>query len=85
MPHPSSTTFIKLQLAQAIKDYIIHTKLSQTDAAMLLHTTQPRMSYLMRKHVDIFTIDTMIKMLATINYKVIIQCHPKHKKPKTRA
>ena len=38
--------------------------LPQREAALLLGTTQPRVSHLARGRIDLFTIDTLVNMLA---------------------
>lgn len=82
MPNSKTASLIKLQLAQAVHDFIVGAKLTQTEAANMLHTTQPRISYLMSKHVDLFTIDIMIRMLEKLNHRIIINCAPSKKKSK---
>jgi predicted XRE-type DNA-binding protein len=55
-----------LQLQKAIKSK----ELKQAEAAKLLEVTQPRVSDLMRGRVDLFSVDTLIDMLARLGIRV---------------
>jgi len=55
-----------LQLQKAIKSK----GLKQAEAAKLLEVTQPRVSDLMRGRVDLFSVDTLIDMLARLGIRV---------------
>ena len=55
-----------LQLQKAIKSK----GLKQAEAAKLLDVTQPRVSDLVRGRVDLFSVDTLIDMLARLGIRV---------------
>lgn len=69
---------IRAALMNAIEKYIhIHT-LTQKQAATQFHVTQPRISDLMRGHIDKFTIDMLINMLAKAHITVSLKIHDRH-------
>ena len=55
-----------VQLQKAIKSQ----GLKQAEAAKLLEVTQPRVSDLMRGRLDLFSVDTLIDMLARLGIRV---------------
>jgi predicted XRE-type DNA-binding protein len=55
-----------LQLQKAIRSK----GLKQAEVAKLLDVTQPRVSDLMRGRVDLFSVDTLIDMLARLGIRV---------------
>ena len=54
------------QLQKAIKSQ----GLKQAEAAKLLDVTQPRVSDLMRGRLDLFSVDSLIDMLARVGVRV---------------
>jgi predicted XRE-type DNA-binding protein len=46
--------------------------LTQAEAARLLGVTQPRVSALMRGKIDLFSIDTLVKMLSRMGIRVTV-------------
>jgi predicted XRE-type DNA-binding protein len=60
---PAQAENMKLRstLMMALKDHIVHTGLSQSEAAKLLGVTQPRVSDLMRGMIELFGLDTFAK------------------------
>lgn len=65
---------VKKKLAKCIVDYVKKHKLSQSEAAVLFGTTQPRISYLVNGNFRIFTIDSIIYMLDKLNYDITVKC-----------
>jgi len=63
---------IRSVLMQAVEQYIIKNKLTQSEAAKLLGVTQPRVSDLMRGKISLFTIDILVKMMTRINISVAL-------------
>jgi len=61
---------LRSSLMMALKDHIAHEKLSQSQAAKLFGVTQPRVSDLMRGKIDLFSLDTLVNMLASANLHV---------------
>lgn len=53
--------------------------LTQTEAAKLLHVTQPRISDLMRGKIERFSIDTLVEMLSRAGADITLKVrHRKH-------
>ena len=52
------------ELMMAITEHIRKSGLTQAQAAKLLGVTQPRVSDLVRGKIDLFSIDTLVQMLA---------------------
>jgi predicted XRE-type DNA-binding protein len=50
--------------------------LTQAKAAKLLKVSQPRISNLMRGRVDLFSIDTLVEMLARLGISVTVRTKP---------
>jgi len=44
--------------------------LKQAEAAKMFHVSQPRVSALMKGRIDLFSVDTLIDMLARAGFKV---------------
>jgi predicted XRE-type DNA-binding protein len=59
-----------IQLQKAIRSQ----GLRQVEAAKLLAVTQPRVSDLMRGRLDLFSVDTLIDMLARLGIRVTVVC-----------
>jgi predicted XRE-type DNA-binding protein len=58
------------ELMVAITQHIRKHALTQAEAAKLFGVTQPRVSDLMRGKIDLFSIDTLVQMLATAGMRV---------------
>lgn len=61
---------IRSELMIAIEKYIQDHQLTQIEAAKLLGINQPRLSKLLNGHIELFTIDKLIDMLANVDVKV---------------
>lgn len=61
---PAQAENMKLRstLMMALKDHIVRSALSQSEAAKLLGVTQPRISDLMRGKIELFGLDTLVNM-----------------------
>ena len=57
----------------ALKDHIARKGLSQSRAAKVFGVTQPRVSDLMRGKIDLFSLDTLVNMLAAAGLRVEVQ------------
>lgn len=57
-------------LMSAVITHIEKNGLTQAQAARLLGVTQPRISDLMRGKIDLFSLDTVVNMLAAAGMKV---------------
>jgi predicted XRE-type DNA-binding protein len=67
-------------LMMAISGYITQQGWSQAEAATALGVTQPRISDLMRGKVQLFSIDTLVNMLAGAGFRVEMQVTKRRKK-----
>lgn len=54
----------------ALKDHIAREGLSQSQAAKVFGVTQPRVSDLMRGKIDLFSLDTLVNMLAAADLHI---------------
>ncbi|HEY0851996.1 MAG TPA: XRE family transcriptional regulator [Bradyrhizobium sp.] len=69
---PAQAENMKLRstLMMALKDHIVRSGLSQSDAAKLLGVTQPRISDLMRGKIELFGLDTLVNMIGAAGLHV---------------
>ena len=61
---------IRSDLLIQLQKTISSQRLKQAEAAKLLDVTQPRVSDLMRGRIDLFSVDTLIDMLARLGIRV---------------
>ena len=61
---------IKSRMMMEIRQHLKEHKLTQTQAAKMMHVTQPRISDLINGKIDKFTIDMLITMLARLGLHV---------------
>lgn len=64
---------IRAELMITIKRYIAKHKLTQKKAATLMGVDQPRISKLLKGHIDLFTIDILIQMLERVGVHMILK------------
>ncbi|MGV8843544.1 MAG: helix-turn-helix domain-containing protein [Pseudomonas sp.] len=69
-PAQAENMKVRSALMIALKEHIEAEGLSQTNAAKLFGVTQPCISDLLRGKVTLFSIDTLINMLATAGLHV---------------
>lgn len=69
----AANLLIRSKLMVEIKKYIERERLTQAEAAKLFGVTQPRISDLKRGKIEIFTVDTLIKMLSRIGMTVSVR------------
>ena len=74
-PEEAEHLKVRSDLMMSLQKAISARRLKQGEAAKLLGVTQPRVSDLMRGRIDLFSIDTLIDMLARlgIRSKVVLQ------------
>jgi predicted XRE-type DNA-binding protein len=72
-PGQAENMKLRSQLMMAIRDHISREGLSQTAAAKVLGVTQPRVSDLVRGRIDLFSLDTLVNMLAAAGLHVELQ------------
>ena len=61
---------VRADLMVALEKAIAKRRLTQAQAAKLLGVTQPRVSDLLRGRIDLFSVDTLIDMLACLGITV---------------
>ena len=61
---------MRSELMIQIEKYILKNKLTQIEAARILHIDQPRLSKLLSGRVDLFTVDKLIQILSYTNINV---------------
>jgi predicted XRE-type DNA-binding protein len=64
---------IRAELMDAVRDVIRRHGLRQSDAALLFVVAQPRVSDLVRGKIELFSIDTLIGMLAAAGVQVNVR------------
>jgi predicted XRE-type DNA-binding protein len=69
-PAEASNLRMRSSMMMALDDFITRNKLTQARAAKLLRVSQPRISDLMRGHIDRFTLDTLVKMVVRAGLEV---------------
>lgn len=71
-PEESEHLKLRAQLMSAVRQVIEQRKLTQAQAAKLLGVTQPRISDLIRGKIDLFSMDTLVSMLAQAGMHVAL-------------
>jgi predicted XRE-type DNA-binding protein len=61
---------LRSSLMIALQDHIDKSGMSQKEAAKVFGVTQPRVSDLMRGHIDLFSIDSLVNMLTAAGLRV---------------
>jgi predicted XRE-type DNA-binding protein len=69
-PAQAENMKIRSSLMIALREHITQSGMSQVQAAKTFGVTQPRISDLMRGHIDLFAIDSLVNMLATAGLHV---------------
>ncbi|HUY25952.1 MAG TPA: XRE family transcriptional regulator [Candidatus Binataceae bacterium] len=69
-PKEAESLRLRAELMIEIRRLIKARKLTQASAATLFGVTQPRVSDLVRGKIDLFSIDTLIEMLARAGMRV---------------
>ncbi len=64
---------IRADLMIEVEHFIAGRGLTQSEAAKLLHVTQPRISDLMRGKIERFSIDTLVEMLSRAGADVTVK------------
>ena len=74
-PREAANLRARSELMIALKEHIQASKMTQARAAKLLGVTQPRISDLMRGKIDLFSLETLIDMLARAGAHVKLSVH----------
>ncbi len=72
-PKEAESLRLRAELMVELGRLIKERKLTQSAAARLFGVTQPRVSDLMRGKIDLFSIDTLVSMLARAGMRVEIR------------
>lgn len=64
---------LRSALMMAISEHIEEAKVTQIEAAKLLHITQPRVSALIKGKIEEFRLDTLINLAHRLGLHVIMQ------------
>ncbi len=72
---------VRADLLIHIQKAVAARRLKQTEVARLLNVTQPRVSDLLRGRLDLFSIETLIDMLARLGIQVrlVVKSHPRRR------
>src|SRR5262245_45428267 len=81
----SGSLRLRADLMIQIHRLIERSKLTQAAAAKMLGVTQPRISDLVRGKIDLFSIDTLVDMLARAGIRVGLTIQRGPSKPRRRA
>ena len=81
-PAEAENLRIRAKLMMALTGYIQQRKITQARAAKILGVSQPRISDLVRGKIGLFTIDTLVNMVASAGLRVDIDI--RSGRPKTR-
>lgn len=74
-PREAANLRARSELMIALKEHLQASKMTQARAARLLGVTQPRVSDLMRGKIDLFSLETLIDMLARAGASVKLSVH----------
>jgi len=69
-PAAAANMKARAELMIAIAEYIRAKRLTQAAAAKLFRVSQPRVSDLMRGKIELFSVDTLVNMLAAAGMRV---------------
>ncbi|MGU7855047.1 helix-turn-helix domain-containing protein [Burkholderia orbicola] len=72
-PAEAANMKLRSELMIALKQRIARLELSQAEAAKQLGVTQPRVSDLMRGKINLFGLDALVNMAATVGLRVDLQ------------
>ena len=84
-PAEAENLRIRAKMMIALSGYIQERKITQSRAARIMGVSQPRISDLVRGKIGLFTIDTLVNMVAAAGLKVDVDItagspRPKHKR-----
>lgn len=71
-PEDAENMKVRAMLMRAVEAHIKAEGWSQTEAAKRLGVTQPRVSDLIRGKIDLFSIDALVNMIASIGLHVSV-------------
>ena len=69
-PAQAENMKLRSSLMLALKDHIVQSGMSQSQAAKMFGVTQPRISDLVRGRIDLFAIYSLVNMLALAGLRI---------------
>ncbi len=69
-PVEAANLKLRSQLMMEVSTYVKSTGLTQSEAAIKLGTTQPRLNDVLKGKIEKCTVDRLVNMLSTVGYKV---------------
>ncbi len=69
-PEEAENMKLRSVLMMALKEHLLRTGMSQTDAARLFGVTQPRVSDLMRGKINLFGLDALVNMVTAAGLRI---------------
>ena len=72
-PEEAENLRIRAALMVAVREIVEDRGLTQTEAAKLFQTSQPRVSDVMRGKIDEFTIDSLVNMLSRAGVRIEVR------------
>jgi predicted XRE-type DNA-binding protein len=72
-PHQAESLKIRSKLMMTLQEHLKNSKMTQTEVAKLLGVTQPRVSDLMRGRIDLFSMESLVDMIASAGLKVEVE------------
>ncbi|MBM3909024.1 MAG: XRE family transcriptional regulator [Gemmatimonadetes bacterium] len=82
-PRPEAARLlVRSRLMILATEHIRKRRMTQARAAKLMGVTQPRVSDLMRGRIELFSVDTLIDMLARLGVSVSIVTKPRRRGPR---
>jgi predicted XRE-type DNA-binding protein len=72
-PEKAENMKLRSLLMSALRNHIVRTGMSQTQAATLFGVTQPRVSDLMRGKINLFALDALVNMAVAAGMQIEMQ------------
>jgi predicted XRE-type DNA-binding protein len=83
-PAEAENLRIRAKMMMALTGYIEKTKITQSRAAKIMGVSQPRISDLVRGKIGLFTIDTLVNMVAAAGLNVDVDITPSRQREKNK-
>ena len=83
-PAEAENLRIRAKMMMALAGYIQERKITQSRAARIMGVSQPRISDLVRGKIALFTIDTLVNMVAAAGLKVDVDITASRPGPKSK-
>ena len=83
-PAEAENLRIRAKMMMALTGYVQERKITQSRAAIVMGVSQPRISDLVRGKIGLFTIDTLVNMVAAAGLKVDVDITAGRPRPKKK-